>query len=305
MSTNRRTTSLPLSRLALHSALAVLSILFVLPLVWMVATSLKPEKQAASSEISLLPRLEEGVALKGLPARLPEPVGVAIQQGGDNYLAVWRDDTITFPLYLRNTLIVAVLSVTGMTLSSAVVAYGLSRLRWRGRGVVMGTVLLSMMIPFPVIMVPLYGVFRELGWIGSLKPLWVPAWFGGAFNIFLLRQFFRGLPKELDEAARLDGCSHWGIFWRIILPLSKPALAVVALFHFIYVWNDFLGPLIFVTRRENFTLALGLQLYQSKAGLTPWNLLMAASTLVVLPLLAVYVLAQRQFVEGVGAEGVK
>lgn len=305
MSTNRRTNSVPLSRLALHAALAVLSVLFVLPLVWMVATSLKPEKQAASSEISLLPRLEEGVELKGLPARLPEPLGVAIQQGTDNYLAVWRDDTITFPLYLRNTLIVAVLSVTGMTLSSAVVAYGLSRLRWRGRGAVMATVLLSMMIPFPVIMVPLYGVFRELGWIGSLKPLWVPAWFGGAFNIFLLRQFFRGLPKELDEAARLDGCSHWGIFWRIILPLSKPALAVVALFHFIYVWNDFLGPLIFVTRRENFTLALGLQLYQSKAGLTPWNLLMAASTLVVLPLLAVYVLAQRQFVEGVGAEGVK
>lgn len=293
------------ARSALYATLALVCALFVLPLVWMFSTSLKPVKQAASSEVRLLPRLDEGQRLEGIAAHLPEPIGAAVQQGRENYLTVWSDPTITFPLYLRNTLIVAALSVTGMTLSSAIVAYGLSRIRWRGRGIVFTSVLVSMMIPFPVLMVPLYVVFREFGWIGSLRPLWVPAWFGGAFNIFLLRQFFRGLPRELDEAARLDGCSHWGIFWRIILPLSRPALAVVALFHFIYVWNDFLGPLIFVTNRENFTLALGLQLYQSKAGLTPWNLLMAASTMVVAPLLVVFLLAQRTFIEGVAAEGVK
>jgi len=151
----------------------------------------------------------------------------------------------------------------------------------------------------------LFVVFSKLGWIGSLKPLWVPAWFGGAFNIFLLRQFYMGIPHELDEAARIDGCSHLGILWRIILPLARPALASVALFHFMYVWNDFLGPLIFVTHRDQFTLALGLQLYQSKAGNTPWNLLMAASTMVVGPVLILFVLARRAFVQGVSGEGLK
>ena len=123
-------------------------------------------------------------------------------------------------------------------------------------------------------------LFSKLHWIGTLKPLWVPAWFGGAFNIFLLRQFFRGIPAELDEAARLDGCEHGGSVGRGSLPLSRPALAVVALFHCVDVWTDFLAPLIFLQHREQFTLALGLQLYQSKAGVnTPWNLLMAASTI--------------------------
>jgi multiple sugar transport system permease protein len=152
---------------------------------------------------------------------------------------------------------------------------------------------------------PLYLIFKELGWIGSLKPLWVPAWFGGAFNIFLLRQFFMGIPKELDEAATIDGCSHWGIFWRIIVPLSRPALVIVGLFHFIYVWNDFLAPLIFLTNRDQFTLALGLQMYQSKAGNTPWNWLMAASTMVVLPVLLVFLTARQAFVKGIAGEGLK
>jgi multiple sugar transport system permease protein len=162
-----------------------------------------------------------------------------------------------------------------------------------------------MMIPFPVLMVPLYIIFRDLGWTSSLKPLWVPAWFGSAFNIFLLRQFFMTIPVQLDEAARIDGCSHWTIFWRVILPLSKPALAVVALFHFIYVWNDFVGPLIFLTDRDQFTLALGLQLYQSQAGNTPWNLLMASSALMISPLVILFMLTQRTFVQSVATEGLK
>lgn len=277
------------SRAALYAALALLSVAFAAPLVWMLSTSVKPESQAASGRLSLL----------------PDPVARTPAQAVENYHAVWTDSTVQFPLYLRNTLIIASLSVVGMTLSSAIVAYGLARVQWSGRGFVFATVLATMMIPFPVLMVPLYLVFRELGWIGSLKPLWVPAWFGGAFNIFMLRQFYRGIPRELDEAARIDGCSHWRIFWRIILPLSRPALAVVALFHFIYVWNDFLGPLIFLTHRDQFTLALGLQLYQSQAGQTPWNLLMAASTLVVSPLVLLFVLTQRTFVQGVATEGLK
>ncbi len=278
-----------LARVLLSAAMILMAALFLMPLVWMLSTSIKPESQAASGEFSLL----------------PDPPSIAPRVARENYRAVWTDDTVRFPLYLRNTLMVAGLSVLGMTLSSAVVAYGLSRIEWRGRRLVFLSVLVTMMIPFPVLMAPLYVIFRELGWIGTLRPLWVPAWFGGAFNIFLLRQFYMGLPRELDEAARIDGCSHWAIFWRVILPLSRPALAVVALFHFIYVWNDFLAPLVFVTHRDQFTLALGLQLYQSKAGLTPWNLLMAASTLVVAPVVVLFFLTQRTFVRGVATEGLK
>jgi len=272
-------------RFVLHAALIAVSLMFLTPLVWMVSTSIKPETQAASGALRLL----------------PEPAGKTLEIAAENYSAVWNDRTVQFPLYLRNTLIVATLGVVGMTLSSAVVAYGLSRVQWRGRGVVLFLIVATMMIPFPVLMVPLYLIFRELGWIGTLRPLWVPAWFGGAFNIFLLRQFFMTIPRELDEAARIDGCSHVRTFLTIILPLSKPALAVVALFHFMYVWNDFVGPLIFLSNQDQFTLALGLQLYQSQAGNTQWNLLMAASTLMISPLVLLFVLTQRTFVRSLAA----
>jgi multiple sugar transport system permease protein len=273
----------------LHGVLLVVSLAFLAPLVWMLSTSIKPEAQASSGSLQLL----------------PDPASETLKIAAANYSSVWNDRTVQFPLYLRNTLIVAALGVVGMTLSSAVVAYGLSRVQWRGRSVVFFLIVATMMIPFPVLMVPLYLIFREFGWIGSLKPLWVPAWFGGAFNIFLLRQFFMTIPRELDEAARIDGCSHARTFLTIILPLSKPALAVVALFHFIYVWNDFVGPLIFLTDRDQFTLALGLQLYQSQAGNTQWNLLMAASGLMISPLVLLFLLTQRTFVRSVAAEGLK
>ncbi|MBS0197646.1 MAG: carbohydrate ABC transporter permease [Planctomycetes bacterium] len=248
----------------------------------MMATSWKPEAQAASETIRLF----------------ADPVADTPAAAKENYSAVWNDVTIRFPIYLRNTLIVALLSVVGMVLSSAVVAYGFARVQWRGRSALFTLVLATMMIPFPVLMTPLFVLFAKIGWIGTLRPLWVPAWFGAAFNIFLLRQFYMGIPRELDEAARIDGCSHWGIFWRIILPLSRPALAVVALFHFMYVWNDFLAPMVFVQHQDMFTLALGLQLYQSKAGNTPWNLLMAASTMVMAPVLLLFMATQRTFVKG-------
>ncbi|RMF85865.1 MAG: carbohydrate ABC transporter permease, partial [Planctomycetota bacterium] len=163
----------------------------------------------------------------------------------------------------------------------------------------------TMMIPFPAVMIPTYFIFKSLGWIGTLRPLWVPALFGGAFNIFLLRQFFMQIPNDLSEAARIDGLTHWGIFWRIILPLSRPALSVVALFHTMYVWNDFIGPLIYLNHQRLFTLSLGLQFYQAQHGGTPWNLLMAACTLVTAPLLLLFVISQRTFIEGVATTGMK
>jgi hypothetical protein len=149
------------------------------------------------------------------------------------------------------------LTVVGTVASSALAAYGFARVDWRGRDKVFLVALATMMVPFPVVMVPMYCLFRWLGWIGTLKPLWVGSFFAGAFNVFLLRQFFMTIPKDLSEAARIDGCSEFRIFWQIILPLCRPALMVVALFQFMYTWNDFLGPLIYLTKQEDYTLALG------------------------------------------------
>jgi multiple sugar transport system permease protein len=162
-----------------------------------------------------------------------------------------------------------------------------------------------MMLPFQVTMVPLFVVFARLGWVDTFLPLFVPAFFGGAFNIFLLRRFFLSIPNDLSDAAAIDGCSELQTFWHIILPLSKPALAVVGLFHFMYVWNDFLGPLIYLTDEKMFTLSLGLQAYQSQHGGTEWHMLMAASMIVITPLILLFFLTQRTFIQGVRLTGIK
>jgi len=212
---------------------------------------------------------------------------------------------ITFLTYLANSLVVAVLSVIGTLLSSSLVAYGVTRIHWKGRETLFTVILATMMIPFPVLMVPLYSVFRTLGWLGTLMPLWVPAWFAGAFNIFLLRQFFLTIPENLTDAARIDGCSEFAIYLRIMLPLAKPALAVVALFQFLFAWNDFLAPMIFLTEPDTFTMALGLQQYQSQHGGSEWHLLMAAALLLVLPIVILFFFTQKTFIQGISTTGMK
>lgn len=269
--------------LATYALLGAVALIFVLPLAWMICVSLKPDAEVLQFPPRFLPQSPELSA----------------------YPKVMRSAAFDFLLYARNTLIIAGLSLVGMVLSSAIAAYGFARISFRGRGVMFAICLATMMIPFPVIMVPTYMIFKHLGWIGTFLPLWVPAWFGSAFNIFLLRQFFMGIPKELEESAMIDGCSRWACFWRIILPLSKPAIAVVALFHFLTVWNDLIGPLIYLSHQDQFTLALGLQSLQSKAGDTPWNQLMAAATLIVLPVLVLFMLAQRTFIRGIATTGLK
>jgi len=216
-----------------------------------------------------------------------------------------EDSNVSFWLFLGNTLTVCVLSVIGTVFSNALVAYGFSRLKWPGRDWFFGLTLATMMIPGPILMVPLYGVFRALGWIGTLEPLWVPHFFASAFNIFLIRQFFLTIPEELSEAARIDGCSEWAIFWRIVMPLSKPVLAVVALFTFLASWNDFLGPLIYLTRKHTFTLALALQSFQSRHNGVQWNYLMAASAVVILPIVILFFLTQKTFIRGIATTGIK
>lgn len=271
-------------------ALWTLVLFFATPLAWMFLTSVLRADQTVTGKDGTRPAID----LLALPA-----------QAASNYSNVWTDTAVDFPLYLRNTLLVTLLTVVGTLVSSSIVAYGLSRVQWKGRGVAFAMLLATMLVPFPVIMGPLYMLYKEFGWIGTFRPLWVPAWFGHGLSIFLLRQFFLSLPKELTEAARVDSCSHWSIFFRIILPISRPALAVVALLQFVFVWSDFLGPLIFLNDRDKFTLALGLSLYQSQAGNTPWNLLMAATTIVIAPVVIVFVLAQRALIDGIATQGLK
>ncbi len=215
------------------------------------------------------------------------------------------DSEVGFLTFFANTVIVCVLGVIGTVLSNALVAYGFARLKWRGRDAFFALTLATLMIPYPVLMVPLFGVFQGLGWIGTLLPLWVPAFFGSAFNIFLMRQFFRTLPVELSEAARLDGASELRTFWQVILPLSRPVLAVAALFHFLHAWNDFLGPLLYLTRKHTFTLGLALQSYQTTHGGVQWHFLMAASTVTILPVLLLFFFAQKTFIQGVATTGSK
>jgi multiple sugar transport system permease protein len=275
-------------RWKVHLGLIIACAGFVLPFVWMVATSLKRVDEAMTS-----------------PLTLPKSPQFS------NYLDVIHHPKANFRLYARNTLIIAALAVLGTTLSSALVAYGFAKIRFRGRGFWFAVMLSTMMIPFPVLMVSLFSIFRWLGdhtgiaWLGTFKPLWLPAFFGSAFNIFLLRQFFLTIPDELSEAARIDGCSEAGIFVRIILPLARPALIVVALFTFMGVWNDFLGPLVYIQRPQQYTLALGLQAFQSQHGGTELNLLMAASAMIVAPVIILFFVAQRTFIQGIATTGMK
>ncbi|MCL4222564.1 MAG: carbohydrate ABC transporter permease [Phycisphaerales bacterium] len=293
-----------LSRLLLHGLLWSVAFLYLLPLVWMFATSLMPEERSTSASLSPLPALvdEQGRALSVLE---PRYYSALAGQAADNYTQVMETPVADFRRYLRNSVIVAALSVTGMTISSAIAAYGFARIRWKGRDLLFTLVLATMMIPFTVVMAPQYLLFKQLDWIGTFRPLWAPAWFGGAFSIFLLRQFFLGIPRELDEAARIDGCGHLGIFCRIILPLSKPALTVVALLQFIWCWNEFVQPLIFLNHQDMYTAALGLQMFQSQHGGVPWTIVMAACVIVVLPIILVFLLAQRMLVEGIATQGLK
>ena len=280
-------------------ALVLVALLFVFPFLWMVMTSLKPE---AETKKTLLP---SEIRARNYAEAVSFTHGEAEQRRpGESALAFFLRSP--FFRQLCNTLTVGMLGTLGVVISSALAAYAFARLKWPGRDLFFLLTVTTMMVPFAVKLVPLYGLFKWIGWKGTLKPLWAPAFFGTGFSIFLLRQFFKGIPRDLTDAARIDGCTEFGIFWRVVLPLAKPALAAVALFHFLYVWNDFFAPLVFLTDPNDFTLALGLHQFQSShGGATPWNQMMAAATLITLPVIALFFFCQRFFVQGVTMSGMK
>jgi multiple sugar transport system permease protein len=267
--------------------LIALAFSFVLPFYWMGSSALKDD-----SQVFTVP-----------PVWIPSPAH------WNNYWDAWN--IYDFNLYMMNTVFKQAIPVmVGSVFSSAIVAYGFGRLRWPGRDIVFSICLMTMMVPYAVTMVPLFITFKHLGWINTYLPLTVPAYFGSPFFIFMLRQFYLGIPQELSDAARIDGASEFGILWRIILPLSKPALAVAALFSFLGAWNDYLGPLIYLNQRDQYTIALGIEnlrrtIAQVGATSLAYPYLMAVSTIVTLPIFVAFFLAQRTFIEGISLTGLK
>lgn len=213
-------------------------------------------------------------------------------------------EKLPFGLYTWNTVKITGICMFGQLLSCSMVAFGFARLRFPGRGFLFIVLLATMMLPMQVTMIPVFKIFSSLGWYDTFLPLTVPAFFGAPFFIFLLRQYYMTIPHEMDEAARIDGANTWQTFWRVLLPQAKPALVTVALFSFMAHWNDFLGPLIYLSSPAKRTLALGLYAFQGQYA-TDWNYLMAASTVVMLPPLVLFFIGQRYFIQGVVISGVK
>ncbi len=269
-----------LTKAGIYALLIVLSAIFIAPFLWLVSTSLKADKQ-----ILVFP-----------PVWIPSPIRV------ENYVEGLTQ--IPFGLYLFNTLFICIFSVIGTVISSSMVAYGLSRIPWRGREWLFYAIVGTMLLPPQVTMVPVFSIFKSLGWLDTYWPLIFPHFLGGAFNVFLLRQFFRSIPKELTESARLDGASEWANYRLIILPLAKPALWTVGLFAFIGAWNDYLGPLIYLFDDRKYTLSLGLAMFRSQYS-AQWGPMMAVSTVVTVPLIILFFFTQRSFVKGITMTGMK
>lgn len=268
-------------RLVLYAILIGMSIIFIFPFLWMITTALKP-----LSEVYVFP-----------PEFIPHSF---LWQ---NFVTAWT--ARSFSQFFLNTAFITVLTLVGVVGSASLCAFGFARLKFWGRDVLFICVLATMMLPGAVTLIPTYILFKILGWLDSFKPLIIPAWFGGgAFNIFLLRQFFLTLPSELDDAARIDGANTLQIFWRIFLPLSKPALAVVSIFTFQTVWNDFLGPLIYLNTPDKFTLALGIYSFMGQFN-TQENLMMAVALVMVTPVIIIFAIGQRQLIAGVVMSGLK
>lgn len=223
----------------------------------------------------------------------------------DNYKEVLSNPNVDFARLFANTVLISTLATIGTVLSASMVAYAFAKMQFSGRDRLFAVMLSTMMLPAIVTMIPTYILFKELRWVNTILPLTVPAFFGGgAFNIFLLRQFFMGIPKELDEAAKIEGAGHWTIYSRVVLPLSGSALATVGVFCFIYNWRDFMGPLIYLNDPQMQTLETGLATYNSLRA-EQWNLLMAGSILVTIPLIVIFFAGQRYFVKGIAMTGLK
>jgi len=269
-------------RVVVYAALSLMTLAFVYPFIWLVSASFKPRGQVFDNRL------------------IPKTFTF------DNYISVWHEAPMA--LWLWNTLFVTVLATATVTISSAMVAWGFSYFRFRGRNALFGLVLATMMLPGAVTMIPVYLIWNSLGMVGTLTPLWAGNLFGSAFYIFLLRQFLLGLPRELFDAAKIDGANNWQIFRHIALPLTKPALVVTALFEFQAAWTDLMRPLIYLRDSATFTVPRGLKSMLDQFGFGGewhWELIVTASVITTLPMILLFFLGQKQFVQGISTTGSK
>jgi len=290
VATTANTTAIPAKRrnvwkqifrpIVVQVILVLAGLSFLIPFLWMLSTSLKIDEQ-----IFTFP-----------PVYIPNPFVFSNYPRAITFIPMIK--------YFWNTMQISLLATLGVVISCSLVAYSLSRLQWKGRDALFILTLATMMLPFAVTMIPLFVVFKTFGWINTFAPLVVPHFFGSAFYIFLLRQFFMTIPQDLSDAARIDGASELGIFARIILPLTRPALATIALLQFLGSYRDFMGPLIYLTNESTYTLSIGLTMFSSEHT-TEWSLLMAASVIMTAPIIVLFFFTQRTFVQGITLTGIK
>ncbi len=262
----------------LHIVLLVLGATFIVPFIWVASTSLKLPGQIFISPIEWIPKYPRW----------------------ENYVEIFT--YLPFHRFVLNSFFLAILESSGAVISSTIVAYGMSRIRWAGRELVFSLVVVTMMLPGVITLIPTFVLFKWLGWVGTYFPLWVPAWFGSAFFIFLMRQYMLTIPVELDEAAKIDGASHLRTLWQVIVPLCGPALATIAIFAVLGSYNSFMLPRIYISQTSMYTIQLGLQLFQGRFG-NFWHLVMAASMISILPPIVLFFVAQKYFVQGIQLSG--
>ncbi|CAM3661442.1 carbohydrate ABC transporter permease [Marinicrinis lubricantis] len=264
--------------------LILLTFAMLYPLLWMIAGSFKSNATIFTTAHSLIPN----------------------QFNFESYRLGWKGfGNITFGTFFMNSTVITVASTIGSVLSSTLIAYGFARIKFTGKKLWFVCMMLTMMLPFEVIMVPQYIMFNWFGWINTYWPLILPTFFGTPFFIFLIIQFIRTIPNEIDEAAKIDGCSKFMIFWRIIMPLIVPAMMTSAIFSFYWRWDDFMGPLLYLNKPDLYPVSLGLRMFSDPDAVTNWNSLFAMSTLSIIPVFIIFFMFQRYIVEGISTSGLK
>jgi multiple sugar transport system permease protein len=272
-----------ITTILIHAALLGASILMLYPLLWMLAASFRPENEIFTSA-SIIPS----------------------SWSIDSYIRGWNGLRTSFGVFFTNSFIISILSVCGNVLACSMAAFAFARLQFRGRNFWFAMMLMTLMLPYQVTLIPQYVLFRQLGWVNTFLPLVVPKFLAAdGFFIFLMVQFFRGLPKELDEAAQMDGCSPWRIYWKIVMPLSLPVLATAAIFTFIWTWDDFFGPLIYLSEMRQYTVMLGLRTFTDSTGTSDYGGLFAMSVLSLVPIFLFFLFFQRLLIEGIATTGMK
>ncbi|MDL2233930.1 carbohydrate ABC transporter permease [Ruminococcaceae bacterium OttesenSCG-928-L11] len=273
-----------IGRVLYHIFVILIGFVMIYPLIWMVASSFKPPNEIFNNAKSLIPN--EFVTY--------------------NYPNGWKGFAgYSFSNFFKNSFVISGIATLGSLISSPFIAFGFARLRFKGKKLWFSMMLLTMMLPFQIIMIPQYIIYHNLGWVGTILPLVIPNFFGGAFFIFLIIQFIDGIPRELDEAAKIDGCSWYGIYTRIILPLIVPAIVTCGIFSFMWKWDDFLASLLYLNAPRQYTVSIALKMFSDPNSGSDWGSMFAMATLSILPIMLIFIFCQKYLVEGISTEGLK